>query len=62
MSRSLPARLTWPMRGYDAVHCASAEQLDDDEVVAAAADQRLLTAWLELGMATYDTNQRATPR
>lgn len=49
------------MRGYDAVHCASAEQLDDDEVVAAAADQRLLTAWLELGMATYDTNQRATP-
>ncbi|AAK48287.1 PilT protein domain protein [Mycobacterium tuberculosis] len=50
------------MRGYDAVHCASAEQLDDDEVVAAAADQRLLTAWLELGMATYDTNQRATPR
>ncbi|CFD45369.1 twitching motility protein PilT [Mycobacterium tuberculosis] len=50
------------MRGYDAVHCASAEQLDDDEVVAAAADQRLLTAWLGLGMGTYDTNQRATPR
>ncbi len=49
------------LRGYDAVHCASAEQLDDDDVVAASGDQRLLTAWLELGMATYDTNQKATP-
>ncbi|ORW78676.1 twitching motility protein PilT [Mycobacterium riyadhense] len=49
------------MRGYDAVHCASAEQLDDDDVVAASGDQRLLTAWLELGIATYDINQKATP-
>lgn len=46
------------LRGYDAVHCASAEGLDDDDVVAASGDQRLLTAWLELGMATYDTNQK----
>jgi uncharacterized protein len=45
------------LRGYDAVHCASAEQIDDDDVVAASGDQRLLTAWLELGMATYDTQQ-----
>jgi predicted nucleic acid-binding protein len=43
------------LRGYDAVHCASAEQLDDDDVVAASGDQQLLTAWLDLGMATYDT-------
>jgi predicted nucleic acid-binding protein len=48
------------LRGYDAVHCASAEQLDDDDAVAASGDQRLLTAWLELDMATYDTNQSAT--
>jgi predicted nucleic acid-binding protein len=48
------------LRGYDAVHCASAEELDDDDVVAASGDQRLLTAWLELGMATYDTNREAT--
>ncbi len=47
------------LRGYDAVHCASAEQLGDDDVVAASGDQHLLTAWLELGMATYDTNQKA---
>jgi len=45
------------LRGYDAVHCASAEQLDDDDVVAASGDQRLLTAWMTLGLATYDTNQ-----
>jgi uncharacterized protein len=49
------------LRGYDAVHAASAEQLDDDDVVAASGDQQLLTAWMELGMATYDTNQTATP-
>jgi uncharacterized protein len=49
------------LRGYDAVHAASAEQLDDDDVVAASGDQRLLTAWMELGMAIYDTNQKATP-
>jgi predicted nucleic acid-binding protein len=45
-----------PLPGYDAVHCASAEQLDDEDVVAASGDQLLLTAWLELGMATYETN------
>lgn len=49
------------LRGYDAVHCASAEQLDDEDVVAASGDQQLLNAWLEVGMATYDTNQEATP-
>lgn len=45
------------LRGYEAVHCASAEELDDDDVVAASGDHRLLSAWLELGLATYDTNQ-----
>lgn len=48
------------LRGYDAVHCASAEQLVDD-VVAASGDQRLLDAWSYLGLATYDTNQDAVP-
>lgn len=45
------------LRGYDAVHCASAEQLNDADVVAASGDQRLLAAWLRLGMTTYDTSQ-----
>lgn len=49
------------LRGYDAVHCASAEQLDDDDVVAASGDHQLLNAWLEVGIATYDTNQESTP-
>jgi predicted nucleic acid-binding protein len=33
------------LRGYDAVHCSSAEQLDDDDLVAASGDQRLIQAW-----------------
>jgi predicted nucleic acid-binding protein len=43
------------LRGYDAVHCASAEQLDDVTLVAASGDRRLLRAWSSLGLATYDT-------
>lgn len=44
------------LRGHDAMHCASAAQLaDDDTVVAASGDQRLLSAWSQLGLATYDT-------
>lgn len=44
------------LRGYDAVHCAAALQLDDDDVVATAGDQQLLSAWARLGMSTLDTN------
>jgi hypothetical protein len=49
------------LRGYDAVHCASAEQLNDEDVVAATGDQRLLAAWTELGIATFDTNATNGP-
>lgn len=48
------------LRGYDAVHCASAERLDDVTLVAASGDQRLLSAWNTLGLATYDTTATAT--
>lgn len=44
------------LRGYDAVHCAGAEQLSDPELVAVAGDRRLLDAWHQLGLATVDTN------
>ncbi|AYF76505.1 PIN domain-containing protein [Nocardia yunnanensis] len=44
------------LRGYDAVHCASAEQLEDTDLVAASGDKRLLDAWRSLGVATFDTN------
>lgn len=43
------------LRGYDAVHCASAEQIDDHDLVVASGDQKLLKACAELGMATADT-------
>ena len=46
------------LRGYDAVQCASAEQLGDGELVAAAGDRKLLDAWSELGIHTFDTNPR----
>jgi predicted nucleic acid-binding protein len=49
------------LRGYEAVHCASAEQLDDDDVVAASGDQQLLAAWSALGMATFDSNAPSEP-
>lgn len=43
--------------GYDAVHCASAQQLIAPDLVAAGGDRTLLDAWHALGMATYDVNQ-----
>jgi predicted nucleic acid-binding protein len=49
---------TLGLRGYDAVHCAAAEQLADDDLVAATGDQRLLAAWRERGVATYDTTDQ----
>jgi predicted nucleic acid-binding protein len=45
------------LRGYDAVHCASAKQVADEELVAAAGDRPLLHAWFAAGIATYDTHQ-----
>ncbi len=42
------------LRGYDAVHCAAAVQLDEPDLVAASGDKQLLAAWRELGIATYD--------
>jgi predicted nucleic acid-binding protein len=45
------------LRGYDAVHCASALAVQDADLVAAAGDRRLLGAWHALGIATFDTHQ-----
>lgn len=46
------------LRGFDAVHCAAAAQVHDakDQVVAASGDRRLLEAWSELGLNTFDAN------
>jgi predicted nucleic acid-binding protein len=45
------------LRGYDAVHCASAEAVMDPELVAVSGDSQLLHAWHGLGIATVDVNQ-----
>jgi predicted nucleic acid-binding protein len=42
------------LRGYDAVHCAAATQLDAPDLVAASGDRQLLAAWRALGVATFD--------
>jgi predicted nucleic acid-binding protein len=42
------------LRGYDAVHLASAKLVDDAEMVLAAGDQSLLVAAQAIGLATAD--------
>lgn len=44
------------LRGYDATHCAGAESLRDNELVAASGDQKLLAAWRALGLNIFDAN------
>jgi hypothetical protein len=46
------------LRGYDALHCASVEQIDEPDVVAATGDHALLAAWRALGVATCDANRQ----
>jgi predicted nucleic acid-binding protein len=45
------------LRGYDAVHCASAERIDAPDLVVASGDNDLLTACTELALATALTGQ-----
>jgi predicted nucleic acid-binding protein len=45
------------LRGYDAVHCAAAEQVSSAELVVASGDGQLLRACREFGLATADTNR-----
>ena len=40
------------LRGYDAVHCASAEAIADDDVVVASGDLDVLRACHHLGLST----------
>ena len=45
------------LRGYDAVHVASAEQITDDDLVVASGDHALLAACARLGLSTADTTE-----
>lgn len=49
------------LRGYDAVHCAAAEVLGGDELVAAAGDAVLLQAWVSRSIAVAATNAQRQP-
>ncbi|HEY3716575.1 MAG TPA: type II toxin-antitoxin system VapC family toxin [Jatrophihabitantaceae bacterium] len=44
------------LRGYDAMHCACAEQLLDSDLVVSAGDRDLLRACTALGLATADVH------
>jgi uncharacterized protein len=44
------------LRGYDAVHAASAERLDDGDLVMACGDHVLLGACTNLGISTANTH------
>ncbi|WP_136708146.1 type II toxin-antitoxin system VapC family toxin [Agromyces sp. H66] len=48
------------LRGYDAVHCATAVEAASEDFVAVSGDRDLIAAWRELGLATVDTNGSAT--
>jgi hypothetical protein len=45
------------LRAFDAVHAASAESIGDHDLVAAAGDRRLLSAWSALGIVTFNPNE-----
>jgi predicted nucleic acid-binding protein len=44
------------LRGYDALHCATAEQVDDRDLVFASGDRRQLEAGQSLGFYVADVN------
>ncbi|MGH3813652.1 MAG: type II toxin-antitoxin system VapC family toxin [Pseudonocardiaceae bacterium] len=57
--RAAQLAYTCALRGDDAVHCASAEQLSDGDLVVATGDRKLLDACISLGIATADVTNPA---
>ena len=47
---------THRLRGYDATHCAAAAIINDNDLVAASGDRRLLDAWSSEGIAVCATH------
>lgn len=45
------------LRGYDAVHCASAERIDAPDLVVASGEKDVLAACAELELATAHTGR-----
>ena len=59
VSRAAKLAYEHALPGYDAVHCASAEQLDNGDLVVASGDQILLRACVSLGLATANVTREA---
>lgn len=55
MVRATVISKVYRLCGYDAVHCAAAELVNEPQLVAASGDADLLSAWRALGLATYST-------
>lgn len=47
------------LRGYDALHCATAEKVDERDLLFASGDRRLLKAAVNLGFYVADVNDPA---
>ncbi|HEX5493151.1 MAG TPA: type II toxin-antitoxin system VapC family toxin [Mycobacteriales bacterium] len=56
VTRAAGIARTCGLRGYDAVHCASAERISGEDVVVASGDRKVLAACCELGLATGNVN------
>jgi predicted nucleic acid-binding protein len=57
MDRAAAVTAQFPLRGFDAVHCAAGSLIGDDTAVMVSADNSLLRAWEDLGLSTFDPNR-----
>jgi predicted nucleic acid-binding protein len=57
MERAAAVTNQFPLRGFDAVHCAAGSLIGDDNAVRVSADNSLLGAWTDLGLSTFDPNR-----
>lgn len=62
MAAAAPAAMRYALRGYDSVHFAAAVSVNEENLVAAAGNRRLLDAWHAKGIAVVDTNAPPQPR
>jgi len=57
MSVAATAAFRFGLRGYDAVHFAAGASIAEESVVLTSGDARILDAWGQLGLSTFDPNR-----
>ena len=62
ISRAADLASTEALRGYDAVHCATAEHVNERDLVFASGDRQQLKAGVNLGFYVADVNDPAFVR